>query len=122
MFRQSIKSTLLTLLLLLLPVSASALSLTIDNQSEWDIHELYFSPAHESDWGPDQLGDDVIESGESFVLTKIAKGEYDVRIVDEDGDSCVVSDVDFASSESFQLTDKLLLGCQAATEEEEFEE
>jgi len=98
--------------------SAQALSLKFVNQSKWEIHELYFSPSDEKSWGPDQLGDDVIEHGQTFTLSKIAKGTYDVNIVDEDGDACVVEDVDFASSESFTLTEKLLLGCQQATAEE----
>lgn len=100
---------------------AFALSLTLQNKSKWEIHELYFSDADEDEWGPDQLGDDVIETGDSFTLTKIDRGSYDVKIVDEDGDSCVVTDVDFTSSEHFEITDKILLGCQVATEAEEEE-
>ena len=102
--------------------NAYALSLTLENTSKWEIHELYFSDTDEEEWGPDQLGDEVIETGDSFTLTKIGKGNYDVKIVDEDGDSCVVSDVDFTSSEHFTITDKILLGCQVATEAEEADE
>jgi hypothetical protein len=102
--------------------SSHALSLELENNSSWDIYELYFSEADEAEWGPDQLDDDVVESGDSFTLTDIAKGMYDVKIVDEDGDSCEVSDVDFESSESFELTDELLIGCQIATAAEAEEE
>lgn len=109
----------LSLSLLLSAGAASALSLTIENKTDWEIHELYFSEVDSDEWGPDQLGDDVIEKGGQFTLTKIAKGEYDVRIVDEDGDSCDVTGVDFRASEHFALTNKLLLGCQEATAEEE---
>lgn len=101
--------------------NAYALSLTLENESKWEIHELYFSDIDEEEWGPDQLGDEVIETGDSFTLTKIDKGNYDVKIVDEDGDSCIVNDVDFTSSEHFTITDKILLSCQVATEVEEEE-
>lgn len=103
--------------LLAMPSTSFALSLKLQNHTKWEIHELYFSPAHEKEWGPDQLEDEVIAPGEEFTLTKIAKGGYDVKIVDEDGDSCEVGGVDFSASEVFALTDQLLLGCQAATEE-----
>lgn len=104
------------------PDAVYALSLSLENDSKWEIHELYFSDSDEERWGPDQLGNEVIETGDTFTLTKIAKGNYDVKIVDEDGDSCVVNDVDFTSSEHFAITDKLLLGCQVATAVEEEEE
>lgn len=98
--------------------SAFALSLKFENKSKWEIHELYFAPADEKTWGPDQLEDEVIEVKETFTLTKISKGNYDIKIVDEDGDVCEVADVDFRASEHFVLTDSVLLGCQAATAEE----
>lgn len=98
--------------------SAFALSLTLINESKWEIHELYFSDVDEDEWGPDQLGKEVIGTGESFTLTKIGRGKYDMRIVDEDGDDCTVSDVDFTASESTTITDELLLGCEAATKVE----
>ncbi len=94
-----------------------ALSLELVNRSNWDIHELYFSPADQKSWGPDQLEDEIIKHGETFKLTKISKGNYDVKFVDEDGDSCEVEDVDFTSSERFVLTENALLGCQEATAE-----
>ncbi len=103
------------------PIHVHALSLTLENASKWEIHELYFSDVDEDEWGPDQLGDEVIETGSSFTLTKIGRGNYDVKIVDEDGDSCVVNDVDFRSSEEFTITDHILLGCEVATDAEEEE-
>lgn len=106
-----------SLALLFTAASASALSLSIKNESDWEIHELYFQETSSDEWGPDQLGKDVIKKGDTFTLTKIDKGKYDMKIVDEDGDSCEVPNVDFTASESFTLDSKLLLGCQAATEE-----
>ncbi len=95
--------------------SAHALTLEFKNDSSWEIHELYFSSADEEDWGPDQLEEEVIEHGTTFSLNMIEQGVYDVKIVDEDGDSCEVNDVDFEDSEHFALTDEVLIGCQVAT-------
>ena len=115
------KNIILSTLALFFCISANSafgLSLTLENQTDWEIHELYFSSVDEKKWGEDQLGDEVIEKGESFKLTKIAKDDYDVKIVDEDGDECIIDDVDFRTSEHFVMTNKILLGCQKATAEE----
>lgn len=88
---------------------------TILNKSDWEIHEFYLSPAdEEEDWGPDQLGDKVIAKGESFTLTGIPCNKWDVRLVDEDGDECVVTGVDLCkASATWEITSKDLLACQA---------
>ena len=107
----------ITAAILFLSVKANAetLSLTLENKSKWEIHELYFSPADEKEWGEDQLGEEVISNNESFTLTKIPRGNYDVKIVDEDGDACEIGDVDFRATEHFAITDDILIGCQVAT-------
>ena len=92
--------------------------ITLKNKSRWAIHELYFSATSERGWGEDQLGKHTIGTGESFTLTGIPCDKYDVRLVDEDGDECVVESVAVcADSESWKITDRDLLGCQAATEQ-----
>ena len=92
------------------------------NKSKWTINELYFSPTKQNHWGDDQLDEDVIEPGQTFALRKIPIGKYDVKIVDEDGDECIVAEVQVAESEKVEITDSDLLGCQAATEEEDGDE
>ena len=101
---------------------AWALSLVMENQSVWEIHELYFAPANQESWGPDQLGNEVIKNGGSFTLSNIPANNYDVRIVDEGGDACVIEDVDFNASEHFVVTDTILARCQKATAQSEAEE
>lgn len=90
---------------------------TLVNKSAWAIHQLYFSPTAEREWGPDQLGDHTIENGDSFTLTSVPCGAYDVRLVDEDGDECIVEDVGLcADKDQWTITDKDLLGCQSASQ------
>ena len=92
-------------------------SVKIVNKSDWSIDRLYLSPADEDEWGPDQLKDATIESGESFTLNKIPCETFDVKLVDEDGDECIVPDVDLCkSNETWEITSKNLLKCQAASE------
>jgi hypothetical protein len=87
-------------------------SATLYNQSRWDIHRLFISPTHESHWGPDQLGKYVLESGASFTLTGIACGNYDVKLVDEDGEECVVPEVSICGEEQAVVTNDDLLDCE----------
>ena len=87
----------------------------IVNRSLWDIHYLYISPVDDEEWGPDQLGDDVIESGESFTLREIPCDAYDVKIVDEDDDECVVAAVVLcAGKDHWVIENDALLECQNA--------
>lgn len=92
-------------------------SVKVVNQSDWSIDKLFMSPVNESKWGPDQFGDEVVEKGETFTLTDVPCDTWDVKLVDEDGDVCIVEDVDIcASSETWTITSKDLLKCQKATD------
>lgn len=85
----------------------------INNKSEWSIHHLYLSPEDKDTWGPDQLRDDVIESGESFTLKNIPCGEYDIKVVDEDGDECIFEGIVMCKDHThWDMTNQELAKCQ----------
>ena len=89
----------------------------IVNKSDWEIHNFFLSSTEEEEWGPDQLGEDVIGTGESFMLKSIPCDTYDVKLVDEDEDECVVEAVDICGgSEQWTITNQILIGCQEASE------
>jgi hypothetical protein len=105
----------LTALMLPLPTSAEAqrAEFMINNKSDWDIHHLYLSPSDKSTWGPDQLGERIIHSGESFTLKNIPCGEYDIKVVDDDGDECVIEGVTMCRDHThWDVTNKELLKCE----------
>ena len=97
------------------PTMASAANVEFINQSDWEIHEVYFSPASQGNWGEDYLGSEVLEKGDSLTLSEVEAGTWDVMIVDEDGDKCVLEDVTISRSDRWVITDKDLLACQAAS-------
>ena len=100
------------------PVSAADTQIVLRNSSSWEIHELYVNVSRSDEWGPDQLDDNVIGTGEEFTLSGIPCDKYDVRVVDEDGDACVLEKVTLCGgSDEWTITNEDLLGCQAATEE-----
>ena len=85
----------------------------INNRSDWDIYHMYLSPEQKDTWGPDQLGEHVIKSGESFTLNDIPCGEYDIKLVDEDGDACVVEGIVMCKDHThWDLTNKELANCE----------
>ena len=92
----------------------TAASVEITNQTNWDIHHLYMSPVNERNWGPDQLGTRVLtKNGGQFTLTDIPCANYDIRVVDQDGDECIIEDVELCrGGYEWRITNQELLSCQ----------
>jgi hypothetical protein len=98
-----------------LPASAKGAKSTIKviNQSKWEIHHLYLSPSRSNHWGEDLLGEDILEKGDQITLTDIACDHYDIKVVDEDGDECVIENESLCGDKAFwKITDKELLACE----------
>jgi hypothetical protein len=100
-----------------MPASAAS-SIKVHNKSKWEIHHMFLSPTSEKDeWGPDQLGEAVIKPGGTFTLTDIECNKYDIKIVDEDGDECVVAGVSLCDDAAvWNITDERLLKCEKKSE------
>ncbi|HVF34028.1 MAG TPA: hypothetical protein VND91_01745 [Candidatus Saccharimonadia bacterium] len=96
---------------------SAASTVQIENTSSWDIHQLFISPTTEEEWGEDLLGENVAETGQTITLSAVPCADYDVRLVDEDGDVCVVSGIALCESKTYTLDDDDLLSCQSETEE-----
>lgn len=102
---------------LLLCAAASAFAeratVKIINQSKWEIHHIFLSSSEEESWGPDQLEDSILAKGDSLTLKNIPCDNYDIKVVDEDGDECVIEQVPLCRDHSFwKITDKDLLECE----------
>jgi hypothetical protein len=93
-------------------------NLTIYNKTDWAVHHLYVSPAGQSQWGADQLGEVTIEPGSSFKLNDIPCDTYDIKVVDEDGDECVIPGEELCGhAATWNLTRESLLNCEGYGEE-----
>lgn len=87
-------------------------TLTLHNDSSYAVHHLYLTPAHAVRWGPDQLGHDVLEHAETITLAGLDCEEYDLKLIDHEGDECVVEDIDLCLQDaSWSLTDRALAAC-----------
>lgn len=110
-------STLASAMLLGLVAAPAAMAddITIKNESNWHIVNFYLSSSSDPNWGPDQLGEQVIGSGQNFELRGVPCDTYDVRIVDQDQDVCIVKGIELCGANGWTITSQALLNCQADT-------
>lgn len=80
---------------LVLPALADAGKLSINNGTGAPIHQIFVSPIDLNQYGPDLLKGHVVRAGEAFALTGLQNGLYDMKVVDEKGQSCILTDVDY---------------------------
>lgn len=77
------------------PALAQAGKLAINNGTGSAIHQIFVSPIDLDQYGPDLLRGTVVRAGESFPLTGLQNGLYDMKVVDDKGQACILNDVDF---------------------------
>lgn len=92
--------------------ATSRVRVGITNNSSYDIYELHISSTGDNNRGRDLLGRfGVLESGASTGVTA-EPGRYDLKLVDEDGDECVVRNLGLYGDQSWNITDRRLLSCE----------
>jgi len=88
-------------------------SLTVDNESSFTIIEINLSPVGEVSFGADLLGAEVLEPGDSFIVSDLDCDVYDIRLLDEDNDECILTDIDLCFDNAvWTLDDAELAACQ----------
>ncbi|KAB2814864.1 hypothetical protein [Phaeocystidibacter luteus] len=90
--------------------SSSSANLTFYNESGWDIRYIYASSTSSDTWGTDHLGSDILETGSSFSFS-LPVGEYDFKFIDEDGDECILEDIQISGSQTVSITREEWLDC-----------
>ncbi len=71
-------------------VNLNLIKVTLENTLDYDIYYLFVSPDESAEWGPDILASDqTFDAGESisFFVPVTKEYKYNVRAIDEDGDS-----------------------------------
>jgi hypothetical protein len=87
-------------------------ALTIQNVSNYVIHEMYMTANDDNSWGPDLLGGDVLLPGEEGRVPAFSCAEYDLRLIDDDGGECIVNDIDLCFQEqAWTVNDVTLDAC-----------
>lgn len=72
-------------------------SLTVVNDSDFVIYEIYLTETDNPDWGPNLLRGDVLYPDEELLLG-VPCDYYDALLVDEDGVDCEVHDIDLCQN------------------------
>lgn len=119
--RNRLMGMVLMVLLLTLPLIvtqpadawANRYRIRINNDSRYDIYRIYASSAERPGWGGDLLGRHrILASDDSFTITDIVPGEWDIKFVDEDGDECTLRNVQVFENLTWSITTNWLVRCQ----------
>jgi hypothetical protein len=70
--------------------SSPPLTITVVNNSAWEIRSLYLSPVNNDNWGLDQLNESPISPGATRTLD-VSWDQSTVKLVGEDQDGCFLS-------------------------------
>ncbi len=79
-----------------------------------DFKEVYLAPAGTTKWGPNQTLNDPdksLDTTERLTLTGLTPGRYDVKLVAEDGRTCIIKGVDLTRQKSFLIKEAQLTDC-----------
>jgi len=91
--------------------TAPTATITVVNNSSWEIRHLYLSPVDNDNWGPDQLNQSVIAPGQSVTITA-AWDQATVKVISEDQNGCFLyKTVEATSSASWTITSDAVPDC-----------
>jgi len=91
--------------------AAPTVTITIVNNSSWEIRHLYLSPASNDNWGPDQLNNSPISAGATRELN-VSWDQSSVKLVGEDQDGCFLSTtVQTSPSPTWTITSQAARNC-----------
>lgn len=91
--------------------TAPSLSITVVNNSERAIRNLYLSPANNDNWGTDQLDGSSINPGASRTLS-VSWDQSTVKLVAEDQDGCfLTTTIEASGSPTWTITTDTRRNC-----------
>ena len=80
-------------------IETSDATLTVFNESDFAVVELYLTEIDNPDYGPNLLGGDVLLPGEILTLG-VDCDFYDALLIDEDGVQCELFDLDLCLNDA----------------------
>ncbi len=85
----------------------------IVNNSSWRLDHVYVSPASYNRWGDDLLSGYMYPN--QYLDLRVYDGYYDVKVVDKDGDSCMLAKQHLYGGTVWTLDNVKLLSCEILT-------
>ena len=102
--------TSLALVALIIP--ASAFDLVVVNEANSSVlQKLYIAPAKTKNWSDDKLQNQSVAKNGRFTIRDVAKGVYDLKVSDDDGDTCVFPNISVDQNTEWKLTDAMMDTC-----------
>jgi hypothetical protein len=87
-------------------------SVTIVNNSNREIRNVYFSHVNADDWGADQLGEGHIAAGQSHTISNVTWDQQQLKVIGEDQDGCFLSTVVASGTDStWTITNDTVADC-----------
>ncbi|HEX8494103.1 MAG TPA: hypothetical protein VF658_14750 [Pyrinomonadaceae bacterium] len=90
--------------------SAPLASLTIVNNSSWQIDNIYLSPVDQDNWGADQLEGSVLSPGASHTLN-LSCDQGTIKVITEDSNGCFLSQVVSCAGGTWTITNDASPDC-----------
>lgn len=90
-------------------VMAADYYVDITNRTGYTLYYMYISPPDSNSWEEDVLGNDVLVDGDTqrVTITGYTAPYFDIRLVDEDGDSYTFWKVDVSAQDLVVTLDNL---------------
>ncbi len=86
-------------------------TVTISNNSGWELRYIYLSPTDNDNWGDDQLNGTIISPGTTRALN-VSWEQPTVKLIAEDQDGCfLTTTVDAASNSEWTITNSSQRNC-----------
>ena len=98
----------------MIPISAMAKDTRFWNLTAHTITSIQLSPAGKNDWGRNQADNDkdhTVDHDERLKITATPPGVYDVKLVDNSGRTCIVTNIDVKEGMVFSIEEKNLKEC-----------
>ena len=79
------------------------------------ISELYLAPAGTTNWGPNQCKNDkdgTVDPDERLRIVGVASGNYDAKLKDASGRTCIVRNIAVKAGDIFSIEEKELTSCE----------
>jgi hypothetical protein len=80
-----------------------------------DFTGVYLAPPGTDHWGPNEAltdKDKSLDSDERLVLKDVTPGRFDLKLVDRQGRTCIIRNIDLAGETSFDIRDEALTDCR----------
>jgi hypothetical protein len=77
-------------------------TLSVENDSDFQIVEIYLTDVGSSSWGPNLISGDTLDPGETLRLG-VDCSTYDAKLIDETDVSCEVDNLDLCLNDSIWI-------------------